>query len=118
MMSVLLIDDEPGFRELALLHFKKNFGNMKVFEATNPVEGLSLFEKNKDTIRYVFCDFYLPIQNGSDFVELVKKNNPNVYVCLVTGDDIIQKEKHAPHVDRVFYKLDGFEQIIDFIKKH
>lgn len=116
MFSVLIIDDEPDFRELVNLHIQKSIGAIKVYEASNPIDGLNLFEKNKDTIRFVFCDYYLPIQNGNDFVEMIKKANPAIKVCLVTGDDFIKKEKHAPHIDRVFYKIDGIGPIISFMK--
>lgn len=116
MFSVLLVDDESNFRELVRLHIHKQIGAVKIYEAANPIEGLELFEKYKDTIGYVFCDFYLPIQNGNDFTEMIKKANPMVKVCLVTGDDFINKEKHAPHIDRVFYKIDGVGPIINFMR--
>ncbi len=118
MYNVLLVDDDLNYRKIAVMHLKKHFGNVKIFEAINPVEALSIFENHKDVIHYIFCDFYLPIQNGNDFVEIIKKNNKNVYVCLVTGDDISQLQKYAPNVDQIFSKLDGIEPIIKFMKNN
>ncbi len=116
MFSILIIDDEKNFRDVFKMQIQKKYQNVKIFEASNPVDGLNLFEKNKNYIQFVFCDYYMPIQNGSEFVEIIKKHNPSVNVALVTGDDDIDKKKNAPYVDAIFYKLDGMDPILKFIK--
>jgi YesN/AraC family two-component response regulator len=66
---------------------------------------------NKNNIDIVVCDFFMPVQNGNDFLEIVKKNKPSTKCLLVSGDVQIKNRKFA-YVDSIFSKLDLNELIV------
>lgn len=103
MKTILIVDDNKDFCSV----FKELYSGKKykIIEAHNPLSALEHFNKNNFEIDIVVCDFYLPIQNGNDFLEIVKKKSPNVKCLLISADDDI-KERKFPYVDNTFSKFD------------
>lgn len=113
-MSILILEDDSNILELLRSNIIDEIGEIQVFSASDPIEALAVFERNKLNIKYLICDYILPIQNGRDFVEIVKEHSPSVKVCMFTGDIAVNK-KTIPHANEVFYKGEGISQIIDFL---
>ena len=116
MNAVMIVDDNENVIALLKEVILQHFPDFKIIEANDPVVGLSLFEKNRFQIQYLICDYLLPIQNGNDFIEIILEYNSNVKICIFTGDGTLTTAK-LRNIDHLFYKDNGVEQIIEFLKK-
>lgn len=115
MDDILLIDDDIEFTKLFKVLCAKNGIKKKVHVAKNPIEALDLFKKNQKKIQVVICDFYLPIQNGTDILEIFKLNHPYVNCCLISANESII-DKKFPNIDHYFVKND-ITKCIDYLAK-
>ncbi len=59
--------------------------------AANGGEGLALYERHADEIRLVVTDVVMPLMNGPDFVDRVRRLRPETRVLFMSGytDDAI-----------------------------
>lgn len=76
-MKLLLVDDNATLLELMTSALR--FNGLEVVTASNGVEALELFD---DTIDTILTDINMPVMNGFELLEEVKKLKPdfNVYV--------------------------------------
>lgn len=85
---ILVIDDDPDIlnsvRRL-LIH-----EGCVVLTASNPLEGLQLYEAHWLAIQLVLLDYFLPILRGDEVFERLRRINPHVRVLLTTAclDDV------------------------------
>jgi CheY-like chemotaxis protein len=114
MGEILLIDDNEDFRELFKISLENAGVRRAVLEASDPLAALDVFNKNRHKIQIVISDFYMPVQNGNDVLEMIKSYEPSIVCCLLTGDDSVFKKKFAS-VDKCFLK-DDLAECITFIK--
>jgi DNA-binding NtrC family response regulator len=56
--TVLVIDDDPDFRE-AVVVVLEDMG-VRVLEASDCAEGLALLERERETVRLVLLDYWMP----------------------------------------------------------
>ena len=65
-----------------------------VIEAENGEEAIRGFIENRDTIAIVLLDVIMPVKNGRDAYEEIKKLNPDVKAIFMSGytDDIISRK--------------------------
>jgi len=88
-MKVLLVEDEKRILE-AYVELMSEF--FEVDTATNGVEALNKIDTNNYEI--IFTDINMPKMNGIELCELVKHNNPNQKVIVITAysdkDNIIK----------------------------
>lgn len=115
MKTILLIDDNADFRGILKDIFREEKRNYKFIESSNPIDALETFYKNDKNIDIVLCDFFLPVQNGNEFLEIIKKNKPSIKCLLVSGDIQIKSRQYS-YVDNVFSKLD-LSELISYFKK-
>lgn len=109
--GLLFIEDEESIRELIVERLVDDGFKGNIFEAADPVIGLDLFHKNKDQIKFVICDYYLPIQNGTDLCKIIKENAPEVKIICLTGDTSVTLENHKGEVDLILYKPEGIDEL-------
>jgi DNA-binding NtrC family response regulator len=114
-MGILILEDDVNILELIQEKIKSVYPAIKIFKATDPISALSIYEQNKLKINYIVCDYLLPIQNGKDFIDIVKTYSPSIKVCVFTGDGALLK-KDIKKADELFYKHDGIDQLMNFIK--
>jgi CheY-like chemotaxis protein len=114
MGDILLIDDNEDFRELFKISLLHAGVKRSVLEADDPLQGLEVFNKNRHKIQVVICDFYMPVQNGNDVLEMIKSYEPSIFTCLLTGDDSVARKTY-PNVDKCFLK-DNLSECITYIK--
>ena len=100
--TILYVDDEPINVELFRLNFEKEYS---VFTALSAIEGLELMKE--ENIRVVISDLKMPVMNGMEFIEEIKKDSPEK-VCLIltayTEPDIIIKGLNEETVFRYMVK--------------
>jgi CheY-like chemotaxis protein len=114
MGDILLIDDNPDFREVFMVSLEQAGIKRNVLEASNPIEALEVFNKNRHKIQIVICDFFMPVQNGNDLIVILKSYEPTVICCLISGDDSIVRKKF-PSVEKSFFK-ENLAECIEYLK--
>lgn len=80
--SALVIDDNSMVRKITCAHLRQ-FG-YTVHEAENGLEGIKVYEKNKD-VSLVLLDLEMPVMNGEETLEELLKINPRLDVIIITG---------------------------------
>jgi len=83
--AVLAIDDETDF--LRFLKAALESQGFKVHTASNPAEGIQLYEQHLKEIGLVLLDFFMPELSGEFVFEYLQRLNPDVRVMLLTGFD-------------------------------
>ncbi len=98
MNKILLIEDEESIRKFLKISFKRE--NFQVFEAATGEEGIQkAIEENPDI---VVLDIMLPGIDGYRVCEILKKNNENTGIIMLTAraqdsDKIMGLEYGADH---------------------
>jgi DNA-binding response OmpR family regulator len=64
-----------------------------VLTASDPLEGLQVYETHWRTIQLVLLDYFMPILRGDEVFERLQRINPHVRVLLTTAceDDVSQR---------------------------
>jgi len=81
MSTILIIDDEPGIREV-LTDVLQDEG-YSVIVAEDGIEGLA--ELSANTVDLVFLDVWLPNMGGIDVLKRVREQFPDVEVIMISG---------------------------------
>lgn len=116
MKTILLIDDNENFQYLIKDLLERNKSSQYRFiTASNPMSGLDEYYKYREIIDLVLCDYFLPVQNGNDLLEIIKKQNPTIKCLLVSGDTHIKKQQF-PFVDKSFTKFE-LEELVNYIQR-
>ena len=80
MEKILYVDDEEINLDLFQWTFKKHFD---VTTALSAKEALEILKEND--IPVVITDFKMPEMNGIQFIEAIKKENPDKICIILTG---------------------------------
>ena len=80
---VLVVDDEPIMRKIAL-NVLKNCG-YEVIAAEDGFKAVEIFEKNHQKIKLVLLDLLMPRKSGKETYIEMKQIQPDVNVLLVSG---------------------------------
>jgi CheY-like chemotaxis protein len=96
MFNILVVDDEPFNRELVIFALEeiKSQYDISIFEAENGQQALSQLKKNE--IDIVFMDIMMPIMNGIEAVENMKKDpclKDVIVIALTALDDRETRKK-------------------------
>lgn len=85
MKGVLIIDDEVEIRELLEYNLQKN--GFSTFMAANGKEGLDTLEENKHKIDLVLLDVMMPVMDGIEVCEMIRKEPEydDVLICFLTA---------------------------------
>ncbi len=104
MYSVLIADDELAFRRaLAMSVDWTSLGLNICAQAVNGAQALELARKHQPDI--ILADINMPILNGLDFIEAIKKELPQVRVIIISGHDEFAFAVRAIHLAADAYLL-------------
>ncbi len=83
--TILIIDDEPFNVEILTEHLEDESYN--ILSAENGQLGLKLLQENKKNIDVILLDRMMPIMNGMEFLEIIKKDNSlkNIPIIMQTA---------------------------------
>jgi PAS domain S-box-containing protein len=86
--TILLVEDEAQIRLIAKALLEMI--GFSVIDASNGKEGLELFQKNIKDIILVMTDLGMPIMNGYELVQELKKLSPDLPIVISSGfgDDL------------------------------
>ncbi len=91
MKKILIIDDERSIRRA--LREILEFEEYQVFEAENGQEGLDLLKANQYDL--VFCDIKMPILDGMEVLEAIKKTENDTPFIMISGHGTIETAVEA-----------------------
>lgn len=89
--KILLIDDEPGIRNLIADYLKHE--HYQVFTAPDGDMGLSIIERERPQL--VFLDLNLVKCSGLDVLKRIKNQFPDTVVIMLSGGHDEEKAKEA-----------------------
>jgi CheY-like chemotaxis protein len=82
--AVLVVDDDPNFREMMVL--AGQLWGITVLEAGNCGQALQVLDREKDRIRLIFLDYYLPgMEPQQCAAALIAKAGPSIPIILATA---------------------------------
>ncbi|WP_022851398.1 GGDEF domain-containing response regulator [Limisalsivibrio acetivorans] len=82
-VSILCVEDEVETRERLAGFLGKNFG--EILNASDGTEGLEIYEEKRPDI--VITDIQMPMMNGLEMAEEIRKVDPDVPIIITTGFD-------------------------------
>ena len=91
--TFLLIDDEPMVTDICEMMLEKL--GFQVLKANSGVEGIKIFEANKDNIDLIISDFNMPGMNGQEVVDQLRVIDHGVKVLLSSGGLSVPHEEDA-----------------------
>jgi two-component system, response regulator YesN len=93
MLNVLLVEDNPIFREVIKLNLLEHFHPIVVEEATTGEEALQKVKESPPHL--IFMDIRLPGINGLQSTQEIKKDFPNIQIAILTGYDLPEYRQAA-----------------------
>ena len=99
--KILCVDDEESILRGFKLNLRKDFD---VHLASNGVEGLDVFEQEKD-FAVVLSDMRMPEMDGATMLSEIKKRNHEVVTILLTGHTDFESAVAAVNEGNVFRML-------------
>lgn len=99
-LNVLIIDDDAGMRSLLVDIVGR--GGHQVVPVESAEQGLELLPFW--TFQVAFLDHNLPGMEGLLLGEFLRKNNPDMTIALVTGDDNPKVERRTRDLNIAFVK--------------
>ncbi len=109
-VQVLHVDDDPGFGELAKTCLERIDKNITVTTETNVVQALDYL--NDGEIDCIISDYDMPNTNGTEFLEIVREQYPDIPFILFTGkgSEEVASEAIAAGVTDYMQKSGGIDQ--------
>ena len=112
--GVLAIDDEPDLLDIIKTALEGE--GFRVFTATDPQEGLKLYEQHARDVQLVLLDYLMPNMTGDLVFECLQRQNPDVKVLLLTAcDDHVARQMFQAglrgYIQKPFYLADLIARI-------
>jgi CheY-like chemotaxis protein len=118
-INILLIDDNKinrfVFKQLASKH-----GYNNIYEAENGDLGVKEFQRIDISFDIIFMDVHMPILNGLDATRIIRSNDQNIPIIIITGDeaDYIRINQENLGFTNYIIKPINFEEIENVINNH
>jgi two-component system cell cycle sensor histidine kinase/response regulator CckA len=81
--TILIIDDEVAFVEVTKLLLE--YHGYTTLTAYDGVEGISVFNANKEQIKIIICDLNMPKLGGRTILQKFVEIEPEVKILIVSG---------------------------------
>ena len=110
-ITVLHVDDEPDFAEVAGVYMEREAERIDVVTARSASDGLDLLQ-NGIGVDCVVSDYDMPRMDGLEFLDVVREEYPNLPFILFTGkgDEEIASEAISRGVTDYLQKGTGTDQ--------
>lgn len=112
--KILIIDDNEEVLNVLYNFFRKK--KYDVASASNGLDGLKLFEAEKDGFDLVITDLVMPNISGVAIITIVKRKYPDMPVIAITGwgehPEALAIESHADLVFKKPFELPELDKAI------
>src|SRR5258708_39272537 len=114
-LSVLVVDDEPGIRNM--LDWELTSQGMTVETADNGVEGVRL--AGLKTYDVIISDITMPEMDGLKLLQEIQKSSPQTAVIIATGFGAVETAVFGMQEGAVcfIFKPFDFGGLLSFLKK-
>ncbi|GAA0666708.1 PAS domain S-box protein [Natronoarchaeum mannanilyticum] len=82
-LTVLHVDDDPGFADLVATYLERESDSMEVLTETSAVDGIERL--GRADVDCVVSDYDLPRTDGLEFLDAVREEHPELPFILYTG---------------------------------
>ncbi len=115
--TILLVEDEDKVR-LITKSLLENIG-FSVLEAVNGKEALELYRKNATDIRLVVTDMGMPVMDGYELFNELKKLNPRLPIIVSSGhgDAEVSSRLGTDNIAGLISKPYGTDQLREVLKR-
>ena len=83
-LKILLVDDEPMFREMVQVKLRVNVPGAKFVHAVSGNNAIRIIEDDPE-FRLIVCDYQMPDGNGFEFVEYLIQRKLKIPVIIFTS---------------------------------
>lgn len=118
-VSVLHVDDDPHFLELAATALDRVMDDISVTSVTSPADGLAHLYDDGTAVDCVVSDYEMPRMDGLEFLVAVRSEFPDLPFVLLTGkghEEIASRAISAGVTDYV-QKQPGIDQFADLANR-
>lgn len=81
--TILIIDDDTSVIRMIRMGLQSE--GYQVLSASDPSEGIKLFQEQSRNISLVLLDFHMPEMTGDKVFEALRKTDPEASVLMITG---------------------------------
>lgn len=115
MEKILIVDDEASHRSMLKLHLERE--GYKTEEASNGLEALNLVKKHKFSA--MLLDLKMDVLDGLALLEIIRKQNINLAVIVITAVGTIEKAVKATKLGAVDFitKPVDINYLLELLKK-
>jgi DNA-binding NtrC family response regulator len=108
-LDILIVEDGDDIREIISSIFNKICH--VVTTAIDGEDGLKKFRENKPD--FIISDIRMPNMNGNTMVNIIKKEDPNIPIIIITGHGKMIKATNK--ADVILEKPIKFDQLLENI---
>ncbi len=107
---VLVVDD--SFLNRKFISDALSFEGIEVLEAGSGLEALDILETENPTV--IFLDIMMPVMDGLQFIEEMKKRGKNIPVVVITADSSLHTRQRLFElgIDKILYKPVRYDEIL------
>lgn len=96
-LRILLVEDNVINQEVATMILTKS--DIRVDIATNGLEAIEIFKANPNSYDMILMDIQMPVLNGFEATEEIRKIDTNVPIIALTASNLIEDKKKAQDVN-------------------
>lgn len=107
---VLVVDD--SFLNRKFISDALSFEGIEVLQAGSGLEALDILETENPTV--IFLDIMMPVMDGLQFIEEMKKRGKNIPVIVITADSSLHTRQRLFElgIDKILYKPVRYDEIL------
>ncbi len=120
-IGILVVEDYEAVRSIiSKILCRLNF---RVFTAENGREALSIYEKNRDSIRLMITDLVMPEMDGFTLSRVIKSRNPAMKILAISGYPLGSEWKNLYEagitecIQKPFERLTLIQAVCTLLKK-
>lgn len=92
-IKILLVEDNIINQEVATMILKKS--NVKVDIASNGLQAIEIFKKNKNKYNLILMDIQMPILDGFEATKEIRKIDAKIPIIALTASNLIEDRQKA-----------------------
>jgi CheY-like chemotaxis protein len=88
--TILVVDDDPGIRDVTRLVLSREGYSVLVATDGNSAKQLMTAQENAQNVCTVLCDLEMPNGSGKDFIAYLRMYHPTIPIIVLSGAPDVQ----------------------------